>query len=235
MNIANDFANATHTYAHLREVSQCQSAYHAVHRLKHEAAWYSTFSCLRTSQTRDSFGFQMSPSKNQISLQLSRTSAERKKAFAAEMFIRETPTERLQTIGAVLSLASCLQRRNIHLLLERVFLPGYSLTVTKMQANVRQSGFTRKHTARMLPSVVSTVTPPELKSIVTYFYVNMILMTGQTVVDSDRHPASTDSSEPDCTVDERNGQVFSRNTFICESIWFSRGTQLNLSFMIFYN
>ncbi|KER32462.1 hypothetical protein T265_12806, partial [Opisthorchis viverrini] len=27
-------------------------------RLKHEAAWCSTFSCLRTSQTRDSAGFQ---------------------------------------------------------------------------------------------------------------------------------------------------------------------------------
>ncbi|KER28944.1 hypothetical protein T265_04325 [Opisthorchis viverrini] len=27
-------------------------------RLKHEVAWYSTFSCLRTSQTRDSAGFQ---------------------------------------------------------------------------------------------------------------------------------------------------------------------------------
>ncbi|KER33387.1 hypothetical protein T265_12612, partial [Opisthorchis viverrini] len=27
-------------------------------RLKHEAAWCSTFSCLETSQTRDSAGFQ---------------------------------------------------------------------------------------------------------------------------------------------------------------------------------
>ncbi|KER31791.1 hypothetical protein T265_02023 [Opisthorchis viverrini] len=40
-------------------------------RLKHEAAWRSTFSCLRTSQTRDSAGFQVSLSKNQISLQMS--------------------------------------------------------------------------------------------------------------------------------------------------------------------
>ncbi|KER25168.1 hypothetical protein T265_14264, partial [Opisthorchis viverrini] len=30
-------------------------------RLKHEAAWCSTFSCLRTSQTRDSAGFQNLP------------------------------------------------------------------------------------------------------------------------------------------------------------------------------
>ncbi|KER32947.1 hypothetical protein T265_01040 [Opisthorchis viverrini] len=40
-------------------------------RLKHEAAWGSTFSCLRTSQTRDSAGFQVSLSKNQLSLQMS--------------------------------------------------------------------------------------------------------------------------------------------------------------------
>ncbi|KER29035.1 hypothetical protein T265_04224 [Opisthorchis viverrini] len=40
-------------------------------RLKHEAAWCSTFSCLRTSQTRDSAGFQVSLSKNQITLQMS--------------------------------------------------------------------------------------------------------------------------------------------------------------------
>ncbi|KER33249.1 LOW QUALITY PROTEIN: hypothetical protein T265_12670 [Opisthorchis viverrini] len=28
-------------------------------RLRHEAAWCGTFSCLRTSQTRDSAGFQL--------------------------------------------------------------------------------------------------------------------------------------------------------------------------------
>ncbi|KAG5448021.1 hypothetical protein CSKR_106608 [Clonorchis sinensis] len=35
-------------------------------QLKHEAAWCSTFSCLETSQTRDSAGFQVSLSQNQI-------------------------------------------------------------------------------------------------------------------------------------------------------------------------
>ncbi|KER24373.1 hypothetical protein T265_07933 [Opisthorchis viverrini] len=40
-------------------------------RLKHEAAWCSTFSCLRTSRTRDSAGFQVSLSKkHRISLQM---------------------------------------------------------------------------------------------------------------------------------------------------------------------
>ncbi|KER25283.1 LOW QUALITY PROTEIN: hypothetical protein T265_14235 [Opisthorchis viverrini] len=39
-------------------------------RLKHEAACCSTFICLETSQTRDSAGFQLSLSKNQISLQM---------------------------------------------------------------------------------------------------------------------------------------------------------------------
>ncbi|KER28307.1 hypothetical protein T265_13615, partial [Opisthorchis viverrini] len=37
------------------------SGRHSPRRLKHEAAWCSTFSCLRTSQTRDSAGFQGSP------------------------------------------------------------------------------------------------------------------------------------------------------------------------------
>ncbi|KER27557.1 hypothetical protein T265_05444 [Opisthorchis viverrini] len=41
-------------------------------RLKHKATWCSTFSCLETSQTRDSAGFQGSLLKNQISLQMSR-------------------------------------------------------------------------------------------------------------------------------------------------------------------
>ncbi|KAG5445492.1 hypothetical protein CSKR_100980 [Clonorchis sinensis] len=41
------------------------------YQLEHEAAWCSTFSCLDTSQTRDSTGFQMSPSQNQICLQMS--------------------------------------------------------------------------------------------------------------------------------------------------------------------
>ncbi|KAG5453187.1 hypothetical protein CSKR_112749 [Clonorchis sinensis] len=38
---------------------------------KYEAAWCSTFSCLKTSQTRDSAGFQVSVSQDQIDLQMS--------------------------------------------------------------------------------------------------------------------------------------------------------------------
>ncbi|KER24693.1 LOW QUALITY PROTEIN: hypothetical protein T265_14357, partial [Opisthorchis viverrini] len=38
-------------------------------RLKHEAAWCTTFSCLETSQTSDSVGLQVSLSQNQIRLQ----------------------------------------------------------------------------------------------------------------------------------------------------------------------
>ncbi|KAG5444010.1 hypothetical protein CSKR_106215 [Clonorchis sinensis] len=40
-------------------------------QLEHEAAWGSTFSCLKSSQTRDSAGFQVSLSQNQIDLQMS--------------------------------------------------------------------------------------------------------------------------------------------------------------------
>ncbi|KAG5450756.1 hypothetical protein CSKR_112036 [Clonorchis sinensis] len=40
-------------------------------QLEHEAAWCSTFSCLKTSQTRDSAGFQVSLSQNQIDFQMS--------------------------------------------------------------------------------------------------------------------------------------------------------------------
>ncbi|KER24333.1 hypothetical protein T265_07973 [Opisthorchis viverrini] len=43
----------------------------ATHRLKHEATRCSTFSCLETSQMRDSAGFQVCLTKNQISLQMS--------------------------------------------------------------------------------------------------------------------------------------------------------------------
>ncbi|KER25106.1 hypothetical protein T265_07393 [Opisthorchis viverrini] len=47
---------------------------------------------------------------------------------------------RLLDKGAKLSYASCLQKLNIHLLLERVFLnaPGYSLTNTQLQANATE-------------------------------------------------------------------------------------------------
>ncbi|KER23129.1 hypothetical protein T265_14709, partial [Opisthorchis viverrini] len=37
-----------------------------------------------------------------------------------------------------------------------------------------------------------------------------------------------------CSTSTQNA-LFSRNTLICKSIWFSRETQLNLSFMIFSN
>ncbi|KAG5442028.1 hypothetical protein CSKR_111684 [Clonorchis sinensis] len=40
-------------------------------QLEHEAAWCSTLNCLEASQTRDSAGFQMSLSQNQIDLQMS--------------------------------------------------------------------------------------------------------------------------------------------------------------------
>ncbi|KAG5453327.1 hypothetical protein CSKR_104398 [Clonorchis sinensis] len=37
------------------------------HQLEHEAAWFSTFSCLETSQTGDSAGFQVNLSQNLLS------------------------------------------------------------------------------------------------------------------------------------------------------------------------
>ncbi|KER33380.1 hypothetical protein T265_00700 [Opisthorchis viverrini] len=40
-------------------------------KLKHEAAWCSTFSCLRKSQTRDSAGFQANSSPS-VTAQVSR-------------------------------------------------------------------------------------------------------------------------------------------------------------------
>ncbi|KER24276.1 hypothetical protein T265_08015 [Opisthorchis viverrini] len=43
----------------------------AIDRVKHETALCSTFSCLETSQTRNSAGFHVSLPKNQISLQFS--------------------------------------------------------------------------------------------------------------------------------------------------------------------
>ncbi|KAG5453845.1 hypothetical protein CSKR_109617 [Clonorchis sinensis] len=63
----------------------------------------------------------------------------RKKAFAAELFIRETPPQKLQTIGQGSKTLICIlfTKLNIHLLHKRVFLnfPGYSLTLTQVQAN----------------------------------------------------------------------------------------------------
>ncbi|KER27411.1 hypothetical protein T265_05518 [Opisthorchis viverrini] len=53
------------------QVDPIASDIHTPKRLKHEAVWCSTFSCLRTSQTRDSAGFQVILSQNQISLQMS--------------------------------------------------------------------------------------------------------------------------------------------------------------------
>ncbi|KAG5445401.1 hypothetical protein CSKR_104666 [Clonorchis sinensis] len=68
-----------------------------------------------------------------------RLTGETKKAFAAELFIRETPTQQLQTIGQGSKTLICIffTKLNIHLLLERGFLnfPSYSLTVAPMQAN----------------------------------------------------------------------------------------------------
>ncbi|KAG5452895.1 hypothetical protein CSKR_107440 [Clonorchis sinensis] len=58
----------------------------------------------------------------------------RKKAFATQLFIIETPTQQLQTIGQGSKTPVCISFTE---LLERVFLnfPRYSLTVTQMQAN----------------------------------------------------------------------------------------------------
>ncbi|KER27623.1 hypothetical protein T265_05345 [Opisthorchis viverrini] len=56
-------------------------------RLQHEAAWCSTFSCLRTSQTRDSAGLQVSLSKNQISLQMSVHSLRLLNVFKGDDFL----------------------------------------------------------------------------------------------------------------------------------------------------
>ncbi|KAG5454383.1 hypothetical protein CSKR_107236 [Clonorchis sinensis] len=46
----------------LHQAASCSSCYDirdiAIHQLEHEAAWCSTFSCLKTSQTGDSAGFQ---------------------------------------------------------------------------------------------------------------------------------------------------------------------------------
>ncbi|KAG5446129.1 hypothetical protein CSKR_111663 [Clonorchis sinensis] len=38
---------------------------------KHEGAWCNTFTCLETSQTKGSAGFQVSLSQNQLCLQMS--------------------------------------------------------------------------------------------------------------------------------------------------------------------
>ncbi|KAG5446448.1 hypothetical protein CSKR_105399 [Clonorchis sinensis] len=102
----------------------------------------------------------------------------RKKAFAVELFIGETPTQQLQTSGQRSKTLICIlfTKLNIHLLLERVFLnfPGYSLTVTQMQANAakrlhkfgNRSHFSRdakriyeKTYFSHASSVVCTVTP----------------------------------------------------------------------------
>ncbi|KER33069.1 hypothetical protein T265_00968 [Opisthorchis viverrini] len=56
--------------------------------------------------------------------------------------IRKVSTEQLQTIGHGSKPLICIlfKKRNIHLLLERVFLnfPGYLYTVTKLQANAME-------------------------------------------------------------------------------------------------
>ncbi|KER32194.1 hypothetical protein T265_01629 [Opisthorchis viverrini] len=58
-----------------------------------------------------------------------------KKVFAAELLIRKCQLNSYRLLGRE---ASCLQKLNIHLLLERVFLnfPGYSLNIAQIQANV---------------------------------------------------------------------------------------------------
>ncbi|KAG5445585.1 hypothetical protein CSKR_106904, partial [Clonorchis sinensis] len=51
----------------LHQAASCSSCYDirdiAIHQLEHEAAWCSTFSCLRTSKTGDPAGFQVSLSQ----------------------------------------------------------------------------------------------------------------------------------------------------------------------------
>ncbi|KER21648.1 hypothetical protein T265_10070 [Opisthorchis viverrini] len=63
----------------------------------------------------------------------------RKKVFAAKLFTRicQLNNYRLLDGEAKHSYASCLQKLNTHLLMERIFLnfPGYSMTVTQIQAN----------------------------------------------------------------------------------------------------
>ncbi|KER32480.1 hypothetical protein T265_12811, partial [Opisthorchis viverrini] len=46
-----------------------------ISRLKLEAAWSNTFSCLETSEPRDSAGFQVNLSINQISLEATECAA----------------------------------------------------------------------------------------------------------------------------------------------------------------
>ncbi|KAG5454705.1 hypothetical protein CSKR_104921, partial [Clonorchis sinensis] len=76
---------------------------------------------------------------NVTAFSTSLTTGEKKKAFAAELFIKETLTQHLQTIGQGRKTPICilLTKLNIHLLPERVFLnfSGYLLTVAQMQAN----------------------------------------------------------------------------------------------------
>ncbi|KAG5450577.1 hypothetical protein CSKR_101740, partial [Clonorchis sinensis] len=72
----------------------------------------------------------------------------------------------LQTIGQGSKTLICISftKLNIHLLLERVFLnfPGYSLTVTQMQANATKSHFsgdTRRIYGKTYYSHASSVAP----------------------------------------------------------------------------
>ncbi|KER19627.1 hypothetical protein T265_11654 [Opisthorchis viverrini] len=99
------------------------------------------------------------------------TTAESKKTFAALLLIRKCQLNsfRLLDREPKLSYASCLQKLNIHLLLEHVLLnfPGCSFTVVQLKANATPqiSGFKRKHTTRIPPSVVTPLHhqyPPDL-------------------------------------------------------------------------
>ncbi|KER27169.1 hypothetical protein T265_05705 [Opisthorchis viverrini] len=61
-------------------------------RLKHEAAWCSTFICLETVQTRDSAGFLVSLSENQMSLQMSYAVVERNTLSCKQIWFCERLT-----------------------------------------------------------------------------------------------------------------------------------------------
>ncbi|KAG5453439.1 hypothetical protein CSKR_107776 [Clonorchis sinensis] len=71
-----------------------------------------------------------------VILQRCTATGERKKTFAAELFIKKHQLNSYRPLDKkeALSHALHLQKLNIRLLLERVFLnfPGYSLTITQM-------------------------------------------------------------------------------------------------------
>ncbi|KAG5441524.1 hypothetical protein CSKR_109761 [Clonorchis sinensis] len=78
----------------------------------------------------------------------------RKKAFAAELFIRETPTQQLQTIGQGSKALICIlfTKLDIHRLLlkcKQMLQSDSTNSVIDVTFQETRSRFTRRHTTRM--------------------------------------------------------------------------------------